>query len=163
MKKQTFDLFRLLVESKLGEPLEAQAPRHLSGWDAVEALWPLNEVFRPGLARIRSTAYDSTLEVEADAAIKRAVTGSWPPAWGDLSAGAWRVLLERHVQGIAIAIANERVGNHVMSVPAKLTGNDVTLAVMVFLLHAMKLPWPPEDRSTYELPSGDVRAPLRLH
>lgn len=157
------DLFRAFIEKELGEPLDSQEPRYLSGWEVVEALWPLNEVFRPHLAQVRSLPYDAAFESEADAAIKDTTMAAWPPQWEDLSAGVWRVLFERHIQAILVAATNEAAGNPLMPVPARLPETALTGAAMIFLMHKMKLPWPPGDRAGYELPTGSARASLRRH
>lgn len=39
------ELFRAFVLRVLGRPLDAAPPVWLSGWEVVEALWPLNERF----------------------------------------------------------------------------------------------------------------------
>ena len=158
-----FDLFHVFIEKTTGKSLESLESRHLSGWETVEVLWPLNDVFRPSLVQIRSLPYDASFEPEADAAIETAAMAPWPPSWERLSAGVWRVLLERHMQGLTVALANEAAGNPFMPVPSELPASALTVAAMIFLLHEMKLPWPPENRSEYELPSGSARASLRRH
>lgn len=157
-----FDLMRDYIERVTGKPLSTMRPQPLTGFDAVEALWPLNERFRPALARIKSLAYDAAFELEADEAIEGLAKD--PIAdWSALSAGAWRVLLERQQQGIMVALANEKAGNPLITIPAALTVAQRTAVVALFLLHSMKLPWPPEDRSGFALPAGSARASLRPH
>jgi len=157
-----FNLMKQYVQRAVGKPLEALRPEPLSGWDAVEALWPLNDLFRPYLHQIRSLGYDKSFEAEADAAIE-ALTTAGASGWSDLSAGAWRVLLERHQQGIAVALANEQAGNPLMPIPSGLMSEQRTIVVALFLLHGMKLPWPAADRTGLELPAGSAQASLRLH
>lgn len=68
-----FDLIKAYVEHALGRPLETCRPVPLTGWQAVEALWPLNERFRPNIHQIRSLPYDAAFEPEADGAIEALV------------------------------------------------------------------------------------------
>ena len=157
-----FDLFKAFAERVLGKPLESIAPQPLSGWQAVEALWPLNERFRPHIVRIRVLPYDPAFELEADDAVA-ALIDDTNASWEGLSAGAWRVLLERQQQAIVVALANETAGNPLMPIPPGLSDVQRTVAVALFLLHGMKLPWPPSDRSGFELPKGSARASLQLH
>lgn len=157
-----FDPFQDFLERGLGIDLDTVQPIQLSGWQCVEALWPFNDLFRPAIARIRSLAYDPSFETEADAALEL-LGADTNASWGNLSAGAWRVLLERQQQAILLALANELSGNPVMPIPPRLSPEQTTTAVALFLLHGMKLPWPPSDRSGFEVPSGSALATLRPH
>lgn len=157
-----FELFRTFAEGILGRPLESVRPSQLSGWQGVEALWPLNARFTLAIERIRSLSYDASFEIEADAAIER-LLADLDATWDDLSAGAWRVLLERQQQAIMVALANELAGNPLMPIPPGFSPAQTTTAVALFLLHGMKLPWPPADRSGFEVPIGSARATLRPH
>lgn len=157
-----YELMATFVEKSLGRSLSEMSSLSLSGWDAVEALWPLNERFQPHMEQIRSLPYDPSFAGEADIAIESLLS----PAnsdWNALSSGAWRVLLERQQQGIVVALANEHAGNSLMSLPVGLSAEQTTVVVALFLLHGMELPWPPEDRSGLELPPGSARASLRRH
>ena len=115
-------LIRELAEAALKRPLEACRPLPLSGWQAVEALWPLNDRFRPKLHMIRSIGYDPAHEREADQAIEALLLAQ--SDWGDVTANAWRVLLERQQQGLAVALLVERSGRPLMSVPEGLSSAD---------------------------------------
>ena len=157
-----FDLLRSFVEFALERPLESVPPEPASGLQVVEALWPLNERFRPHLVRIRALPYASVFEPEADAALA-ALAKDVNADWSSLPAGAWRVLLERQQQAIMVALANEVSGNAVMQMPSGLSDTQRTVFAALFLLHGMALPWPAEDRSHLELPEGSARASLRLH
>lgn len=155
-------LLRSYIESATGRPLETFRPQPLSGWSAVEALWPLNDRFRPVLALIKAIRYEPRFEREADAAIA-GLTHQPPDDWAEVSPGAWRVLLERQQQGIMVALANEHAGNTLMSIPVGLSPSQRTVVVALFLLYQMPLPWPPDDRSGLELPIGDPPESLRPH
>lgn len=156
-----FALMKVFVERSVGRPLESLRPEPLSGWEAVEALWPLNELFSPHLYQIRSLPYDNAFEPDADDAIEALATAN--ASWNSLPAGAWRVLLERQQQGISVALANEQAGRPLIPIPSGLTPDQRTVVVALFLLHGMKLPWPAADRSALELPAGSARATLRRH
>lgn len=156
-----FELLKAHVLAVTGLPLESQRPRPVTGWEAVEAVWPLNERFRPNIHQIRSMAYDPAFEQEADQAIEAMVLRD--DDWGTVSAGAWRVLLERQQQGIIVALLTERNGTPLMSEPEGLRPEHRPGVVAAFLLHSTPLPWPAEDRSTFALPVGAVPASLRRH
>ena len=155
-----FDLFNEFVLKVLGKPLESTHPVYLTGWQGVEALWPLNEDFRPNIEQIRSLPYDAAFEAKADEAIAIRAMGS---AWPAIEAGTWRVLLERQQQALMVATANEMAGNPLMPVPSGLPKSARTGAAMLFLLHGMKLPFPVKDRSGMTLPLGSSPASLTRH
>lgn len=156
-------LFEKLVLQVTGMPLMSQRPVYLSGLQVVEALWPLNEVFRPKLAMVRGLPYDPLFEREADEAIASRALGLPGADWDSLPAGAWRVLLERLQQAIVVAAANEAAGNLLMPIPDGFPENARTAAAMLFLLHQMKLPFPIADRSDMTLPAGSAQASLQRH
>ena len=161
---KNFDLFNEFAEQVLGRPLNTVKPQWMSGWQVVEALWPLNEIFRPVIVRLRTIPYNPEFEVEADAAI--ALLASNANAWrsADLPAGALRVLLERQQQMLVVAAANEAAGNmRVMPIPPGFSESQRTVAAVLFFLHGMKLPQPPADRSGFEVPEGSAPESLRLH
>jgi len=158
------NLLLLFFERQLGRPLDDSVrPEKLSGMDVIAALWPLNDVFRSRLSRISTVKYEERFGSEADDAIVGAVFSGNCDGWDGISAGAWRVLLERHIQALMVAAANEAAGNMLMTVPADSSGAVKRGAAMIFLLHGMKLPWPVKDRSGCELPTGSPTATLRLH
>jgi hypothetical protein len=148
-------------EREIGKPLDEVPPIPLSGWDVVTALWPLNDVFRPHIARIRTVRYEARFEPDANAAIEAFAGAPVAETWSDLSAGTWRVLLERHQQMLVVAMANERAGNPVTVMPPGLSATARLAGAMLLLLHSMKLPFPLADRSQLELPEGSPPAPLR--
>lgn len=151
-------------ESILGKPLSQFPPMPVSGWEVVEILWPLNEIFRPLLYRIRSIRYDERFESAADKAIEKYIKlNNFKKAWDGLPGEVWRVLLERHIQLLAVALANEMAGNPVTVLPPGLPDSARLSGIMLLLLHGMKLPWPPEDRSEFEFPEGGPHPSLRLH
>ena len=164
MDKQAMALLRRLCEREIGRPLEQCRPVPVSGWETVRALWPLNAVLHPRYARLRSVRYDVAFAAEADAAIERLADGvPAAAAWADLSPGAWRVLLERQQQALTLAAANEAAGNPPMVMPEGLPAGARTAYAALFLLWSMKLPFPPADRSTRDLPEGDPPASMRQH
>lgn len=136
---------------------------HLDGWQTTEALWPMNAVFAAHRAQIGSIAYVASFESEADEALASLARGR---AWtlNTPSPGAWRVLMERHIQSLMLAMANAVAGNsQVIPVPSKLPSTSYKLAAMLFLQWSMKLPFPVEDRASYEWPSGQTPGSLRQH
>lgn len=127
----------------------------ITGDRYLEIMWPLNDMFRARLDTIRTVPYDSFFEAEADEAIRNLATDP-PNAWSNLSEGAWRVLLERHLQMFEVAIANIKAGRHLMTLPPGpgLTDDELIIGLSLFWLLEMKLPYPVHDLSHYEFPAS---------
>lgn len=160
---KNFDLMIAFIERTLGRPIGALRPVWLSGGDTAAALWELNDLFRANLAQLRTLAYDPAFEAETDVVIE-AVVMRYPGAtWSALSAGAWRVLLERHQQALVVALANEAAGNPVMQIPEGFPESARTGVAVLFLLHGMTLPFPAADRSGFEVPEGALPETLSRH
>lgn len=157
------DLFEKLVLQVTGVPLRSQRPTYLSGWQVVESLWPLNEVFRPKWLMIRGLSYDPLFERAADEAVASRALGLPGADWESLPAGAWRVLLERQQQALGLALLNDKEGVPLMPVPEGFPEGARPAAAMLFLLHRMKLPFPVVDRADMKLPNGSALASLRRH
>ena len=161
--QMNMDLFRAFVLQELGVPLDDTKPEWLSGDNVTAALWELNARFRPNYYQIASLSYQAEFEVEADAAIE-AMAFKQPGAdWSGVSANAMRVLLERQQQGIQLAMLNEKAGNPLMAVTAGLPSSAHIGAVMLVLLHGMKLPFPVRDRAGFEIPVGTSPASRQRH
>lgn len=130
--------------------------------EVVEALWPMNNVFRAHHAQIAGLAYAAELESEADAALRVLVDGgSWTAA--SPSAGVWRVLMERHIQSLTVALANHAQGNkRVVSIPQDLPQPAHRVAAMLWLQWAMVLPFPIESRQSYQWPGAPAPDSLTL-
>lgn len=123
-------------------------PVALSAWEAVEALWPLNEHFRPNHLAFRALPYSPAYEASADEALARY---TFEDAWGLVSVETWRVILERQQQAITALPLHEMSGGRPMvHVPPMLPPAARTGAVILAVLHGMKLPFPPDDRAGYE-------------
>ncbi|MEN2386429.1 hypothetical protein [Comamonas sp. A7-5] len=156
------DLFLSYLVREIGHPLDnSVAVEHMSGMQVVEALWPLNDVFRPVLEMVRSLPYQEQFEAAADDAIEQLVLKATP--WALQQAPVWRILLERHQQAIVLAMLNERAGNPLMPIPQGLPAAARQGAAMLFLLHQMKLPFPVADRTGLELPVGAAPGSLARH
>jgi hypothetical protein len=150
MTPQTFKLFQDWCERHCKAPMNELVPMPIDGWAVVRALWPLNDAFRPNFAAFKGMPYGAEHEPQADAAIERYLaTGSWGP----VSIETWRVLLERQQQAIMVAVINAQQGNPPMRAPDRLPEAALTGAAMLWFLHSMRLPFPPDDRSRSELPS----------
>lgn len=158
---KNMELFSAYVARVMGKPLEETAPVFLSGDEVAEALWPLNERFRLNFEQIRSISYNASFEAEADSAIEAEALHS--KDWSDVSAEAWRVLLERHTQAVMMAVVNQLHGNPLMPVPEGLPRSARTISAMLFLMYEMKLPYPVADRSDFELPEGAAPISLTRH
>lgn len=148
MNPDTLDRLQAWCEHHCRSPLGSLQPVPVDGWAAVEALWPLNDAFRPLITAFRSLPYDAAFEPHADRAIDGFLeTGQWGP----LSLETWRVLLERHTQAIIVATLNAQAGNAPLSLPRELPKEAMTGAVVIWFLYAMKLPYPAGDRSRHEV------------
>ncbi|WP_156899733.1 hypothetical protein [Marinobacterium litorale] len=137
----------------IGPDWKNSAPKQLSGWDVVEALWPLNNDFRNRYRDFVALPYEARFEGKADLAQQHFVfKGKWPP----VSIEVWRVILERHQQAIQVALANELAGNSLMPIPDRLPRSARTGAAVLYLLQQMKLPFAVVDRAGY---SPDANPP----
>jgi hypothetical protein len=142
------------LQRSIDRPLSSCKPLPISGMQVIEILWPLNELFRPRIEIIRVVEYDPRYERKANDAIELfAYHGA--KQWTNLHLATWRVLLERHEQALVVSIANEKAGNHIISLPECCPSEARLGCVMLFLLHSMVLPLPPTDKSHFELPEGD--------
>ncbi|PKR55507.1 hypothetical protein [Thalassospira marina] len=149
------------ILSTTGKTLNETPPKRVEFWTVVEGLWSLNEVFRPHIEAIRTIKYRARSEGAADDAIL-AFVNFGPAAWTDIPQGAWRVLLERHMQMIVVASANQAAGETTV-IPSSLRDDQLTSYLMLFWLLRMKLPFPAKDRSDFELPASMPDLPLRQH
>jgi hypothetical protein len=161
MGRKGFDLAIAYAERLLGESLAETPPVQLSGWEVVSIVWPLNDVFRPHMVRIKTVRYEARYEREADKAIESFAGHPVADAWLPLSAGAWRVLLERHMQTIMLATLNQAASNSVAIMPQRLPDSGKLPWIMLSLLHSMTLPFPIEDRSSCVIPFGVAPGPMR--
>ena len=161
------DRFQLAIsyfESVMGKSIQQVPPVPVSGMGMVEIIWPLNEMFQPFITRIRTIKYDSKYEAAADKAIELYVRNPGISVWDSLPGDVWRVLLERHNQLIATGMANEVAGNkNFTALPLGLPESARLGGIMLLWLHSMPLPFPPEDRSDFELPAGSQPASMTLH
>jgi len=163
LQKRTQELLEAYTERELGRPRDGIRPEYLSGWQVIEALWPLNDVFRPVWDQVSSVPYQAQYEAAADEAIERYVFSG--VAWDErLPAGVWRVLLERHQQAIMVATANEIEGNALMMpIPCGFPESARTGLAMLFWLHQMTLPFEVQDPAAFELPAATHPGSLRKH
>ena len=128
----------------LGDDWEAKAsPQRVTGQGVTELLWPLNAVFRRRLAELERLKYEARFESAADSAIDDIAAAMDLDTIDAAPAGVVRVLLERHRQMLVVAMANEKAGNPVTTLPSGLSREQQTVAVMLTLLRGMTLPWPP--------------------
>lgn len=150
------DICRQFMEHHIGHPIESSEIVYLTAKEVLETIWPINETFRPNLETIRSIPYDSSFESEADEAIISFIYHPEFETWDDLSDGAWRVLLERHMQAILVVKINEMADDPLIPIPEDLPESAWLGASMLFLHHEMKLPFPVENRSDFSLPPSGL-------
>ncbi len=163
MPKKNLNPALAFFERMLGCPLDSVSPVGVDGGRVTQILWPLNAIFRPQFERIRSIPYRSRFEEEADQGIEVFAEKPEAATWATLSPGAWRVLLERHQQMIMVALLNTATPDPVTYLPRGLPTHAELPGVMLALLHRMKLPFPPADRSALEPPEGDPPVSLQSH
>lgn len=160
-----FELQQQLVERTLGLALESTRPVDMSIEEVTQALWPLNERFRPHLAQIQSLAYDQRLEGAADGAVERLVLHG--AAWDGEPSGVWRVLLERHLQVMQLlALKAGEAGSWTapfLSVPEPADAALRARLAIVFVLHSTPLPFAVAERSGAALPQGNAPGTLTRH
>ncbi len=133
-------------KSVLGEDWKSRSPVPLSGLEVVEALFPLNAVFKNNYVQSRSLPYLPELEGAADMAQKKYVFDGY---FGPLGTETLRVILERQQQAMTVAMLNEAAGNPPMVVPEGLPKEARTGAAILFFLQEMRLPFPVDDRGNY--------------
>jgi hypothetical protein len=153
------DLYITFLEKCLGKSPDDGEILALSGSEVVEAMWPLNDKFKPYLHRIAALPYDARFEQEADDAIEALVFKS--SDWNDISAQAWRVLLERQQQ--ALIFFQLQADEPLVPIPAELNPIHYSAAVWLFVLHQWSLPLPIADRSNLAMPANTIQGILTSH
>ncbi len=130
--------------------------KSIKGREAVEYLWPINDIFKPKMLHIRKFKYNIKFEKEADSALKKLLDMPVENIFKDIKAGTWRVLLERYLQYIIVCMANESHNKPFITLPSVLNSEQIKVALLLFGLHEMKLPHKPAERSNYLLPENVV-------
>lgn len=157
------DLAKDFFETILG-PLHNIPPVPLSALEFIEAMWPLNDVFRSRIHQIRAIPYRPKLESQADKAIELFAAQPQVGTWSKQPTGVWRVLFERHLQLQVVASANVVAGNRKFtSIPDGLPEDQRLPGLMLLWLHSMELPMPIENRAETELPEAFDPASFQLH
>lgn len=148
-------------EHHLGPDWQAAGVRFLDGQQTTQALWVHNAQFKTHHAAISSIAYSPAHEAEADRALEALAFGAqWTAS--NPSPATWRVLMERHIQALQVALANELANNpKVVPIPRSLAPAQQAMAAVLFLQWAMVLPWPAADRSGAEWPPSSLGGSLR--
>jgi len=136
----------------------------IDGMDAVAALWQFNHVFDPWVDQVQGLRYLKTMELQADHALEALALGRLD-APSLKSPAVWRVMLERHLQALQLAIsAHFRSSPQVTRVPVALRGVDLPMAVVLCMEVSMELPYPVADRTGFEWPStAEMEELLRVH
>lgn len=164
MKDRTQQLLLVYMAQAIGGMPDAWGPpKQLGGFALVSALWPLNDVLRPHLALLGSCPYSSAFEPQADEALEHYLSeGS--AALQSAAPGALRVLLERQLQALTVACANEAADNAaVMVIPADLPASALHGAAVVYMLHGMVLPFAPDAAHLPEWPEAGQEPSGWLH
>lgn len=160
---EKFEFLNAYIAATLNKmPDEWGEPRTFTGLQVVEILWPLNDFFRTQLTANLNVAYQAQYEQQADEAIMAYIMeGS--DAWHSLPAGVWRVLLERHLQSLMVASANELNNPNFFTMPKALPEASLLGAAMIYLMYQMKPPFAVKPLTAGALPPiGSAAKPL-LH
>lgn len=120
----------------IGRPPKPPALRPLTPWEVVERLFDFHPLFAPRHEEISATPYSTAFDDAADAALLTLARDDDLSSWEALSAGAWRVLMERLVYSEVVAIANVLAGTPVIArLPPGLTRQQEGRALLLqFLL-----------------------------
>jgi hypothetical protein len=136
------------------EALDASVP--VGGWEAVEIIWPLFQVFQVRNEVLNQISYDKRLEAKADKAILAYIEVGNDEPWRKLAPNVLRVLCERTTQFMTVCLANEIENNPIAYLPLGLTADQKRCALMLYGLSKMKLPFPVTGRGNLLIPEGDV-------
>ena len=128
----------------------------------VELLWPLNDLMYEQGAGVLPLRYHSLFEPEANEALLAYIEFPDPRTWSRLSRGCWRVLLERYLQLMTVALARMLVDVPVASLPHGLAEDQKRLGLMLQLMLRMTLPLPIADRLPFEWLPGMTHPPKRV-
>jgi hypothetical protein len=110
----------------------------------IQLMWGWNTVFKTKAARLAAMAYDPLFEEDADQALLRLTAAPPGKAWKRCSTGCWRVLYERHVQMLTLAMTNEIERAPALAhLPAGLSVDQQRTGLALMFLLRMKLPWAP--------------------
>ena len=153
------DLYVTFLEKCIGRSPDDCEIVALTGGEIVEAIWVLNDRFRPYLHKIATLPYESFFETEADEAIVNFVLNG--DDWSGLSSQAWRILLERHQQ--AIVYFQLQADEPFVPIPEPLSPTRYLGAVLLFVLLEWKLPFPVADRSALAGPASKLPGNLTSH
>jgi len=111
-------------------------------------MWEWNAVFKAKAARLAALSYDPLFEEDADKALLRLTSASPAKAWKRCSTGCWRVLYERHVQMLMLAMTNQAErATMLVQLPAGLDDDQQRTGLALIFMLRMKLPWAPAMRS----------------
>lgn len=157
------DKLREFVAHVMGCDIEQTRPVPFAGWEVAEALWPLNDVLRPRLHQIRSLPYDPRYEAEADDAIARFAWSPDASVWQSTSGLAMRVVLERHIQALMVAVLNASREQPVMWVPSGFPPEQLLGFSMLSMMFRMELAFPVEDRGNYNLSENSMPGSLSIN
>lgn len=147
------------LTTHLGDGWQMREFVSLTANQVVAALWPMNDLFRPHHAQIGTLSYSAAYEAEADQALwLLANGGTWTVAAP--SAGAWRVLLERHSQCLTMALGNPKLR---MTVPKALAAKHHLAVALLFFQWGMVLPFAIKDRPSPQWPAGPMPVNLLRH
>jgi len=153
------DLYIAFIEKCVGRTIDEAVTMALSGEEVVDAMWPLNDRFKPKFHQIASLPYDAHYEKEADDAIEALVFKD--DNWSSVSGQAWRVLLERQQQ--AIVFFQLQADEPFVPIPEDLSPVHYPAAAWLFVLRGWTLPFPVADRSGLATPPNTPKSNLTSH
>lgn len=105
-----FDEFNRFVAFKMGDRLHDARPVPVSPNEAMELVWPINDLLLPHLSAIKGVPYDPSAEEECDEALMAFALKPNAATLAPLSRKGWRVLHDRHKGFLAFAAFTEVQG-----------------------------------------------------
>lgn len=108
-------IWQWYYEQRLPEDAPLPSLMPVTPWQAIGHFFDAMPLFTGRIGAIRSTAYNTAFDDEADGALASLAINDSFAEWDMLSAGAWRVLYERLVYAMVVAAANEAQGNPVIA------------------------------------------------
>ena len=120
----------------IGRPAKAPALRPLAPMEVVERLFDFHPLFTARPDIINAAPYSTVFDEDADAALLALARDDDLASWETLSAGGWRVLLERLIYSEVVVIANQVAGTLVIArLPPGLTRQQEARTLLLqFLL-----------------------------
>ncbi|KIC38129.1 hypothetical protein RA27_20370 [Ruegeria sp. ANG-R] len=112
---QLSEVWMSYCADRFPEEKELPPPMPVDPWEALELLFELHPMFTARYDAIKSAPFDRIHDEETDGALcQLAMTDSFA-GWDGLSAGGWRVMIERLIWSETVIAANAAQNNPVIA------------------------------------------------